>query len=135
MVNMMMNRLTWSQLLSSSTWVVKLLRCQREKAAKEAVPPTEEVKTHELPNANCEPWCEQCVAGRGQEAKHWRVKADSQPPDTLVVQMDYLFIAADGSQTSQGRESVTVHVAVDDRGAVEACVRTKNAPQDATRSR
>jgi hypothetical protein len=44
--------------------------------------------------------------------------------------MDYLFIAADGSQTAQGRESVTVLVAVDDRGAVEACVSTKKGPQD-----
>jgi hypothetical protein len=70
------------------------------------------------------------VAGRGQEAKHLKVKADTQPPDTLVVQMDYLFIAADGSQTAQGRESVTVLVAVDDRGAVEACVSTKKGPQD-----
>ena len=44
-----------------------------------------------------------------------KVKADTQPPDTLVVQMDYLFIAADGSQTAQGRKSVTALVAVDDR--------------------
>ena len=86
------------------------------RAAKEAAPPTEEqVKTHELTHANYEPWCEHCVAGRGQEAKHLKVKADTQPPDTLVVQMDYLFIAADGSQTAQGRESVTVLVCVDGR--------------------
>ena len=101
------------------------------RAAKEAAPPTEEqVKTHELTHANYEPWCEHCVAGGGQEAKHLKVKADTQPPDTLVVQMDYLFIAADGSQTAQGRESVTVLVAVDDRGAAEACVSTKKGPQD-----
>ena len=101
------------------------------RAAKEAAPPTEEqVKTHELTHANYELWCEHCVAGRGQEAKHLKVKADTQPPDTLVVQMDYLFIAADGSQTAQGRESVTVLVCVDDRGAVEACVSTKKGPQD-----
>ena len=86
------------------------------KAAKEAAPPTEEeVKTHELTHANYELWCEHCVAGRGQEAKRLKVKADTQPPDTLVAQMDYLFTAADGSQTAQGRESVTVLVAVDDR--------------------
>ncbi len=65
-------------------------------AAKEAAPPTEEeVKTHELTHANYEPWCEHCVTGRGQEAKRLKVKADMQPPNTLVVQMDYLFIAAD----------------------------------------
>jgi hypothetical protein len=60
-----------------------------------------------------------------------KVKADTQPPDTLVVQVDYLVIAADGSQAAQGRESVTVLVAVDDRGAVEACVSAKKRPQDA----
>ena len=62
------------------------------------------MKTHELTHANYEPWCEHCVAGRGQDAKHLRVKADSQPPDMLVVQMDYLFIAADGSLSAEGRE-------------------------------
>ncbi len=68
------------------------------RAAKESAPPSEEeVKTHELTHANYEPWCEHCIAGRGQEAKHLKVKADSQPPDTLVVHMDYLFVAADGS--------------------------------------
>ncbi len=55
------------------------------------------MKTHELAHANYEPWCEHCLAGRGQDAKHLRVQADSQPPDSLVVQMDYLFFAADGS--------------------------------------
>ena len=94
------------------------------------MPSEDEVKVHNLTHANYEPWCAHCVAGRGQEAKHLKVKADMQPPDTLVVQMDYLFIAADGSQTAQGRETVTVLVAVDDRGAVEACVCSKKGPQD-----
>ncbi len=41
-----------------------------------------------------------------------------------------LFIAADGSLSAAGRESTTVLVAVDDRGAVEACTCTKKGPQD-----
>ncbi len=46
------------------------------------------------------------------------------------MRMDYLFIAAGGSQTAQGRERVTVLVCVDDRRAVEAGVSTKKGPQD-----
>ncbi len=89
------------------------------------------MKTHEPMHASYEPSCEHCVSGRGQELKRLKVKADKQPPDTLAAQTDYMFIAEDGSQTAQDRESVTVLCAADDRGAVEACVSTKQCPEGA----
>ncbi len=96
-----------------------------------AAPPSEEyAKTHELARASYEPWRERCLAGRGQAAKRRRAQAESQPADSLLAQVDYLFIAADGSLSATGRESTTVLVAVDDRGVAEACVCTKKSPQD-----
>ena len=52
--------------------------------------------------------------------------------DTLVVQMDYMFIAPDGTiAATPEKNSIPVLVAVDDRGAVEACYCTKKGPTDA----
>ena len=100
---------------------------------KEEIPPTEaEIKQHNLTHANYAPWCEHCVAGRGQELRHSRSKPADQPLDALVVQMDYMFIAPDGTITAtQEKNSIPVLVAVDDRGAVEACYCTKKGPTDA----
>ncbi len=84
------------------------------RAAKEAAPPSEEeVKTHELTHANYEPWCEHRVAGRGQEAKHLKVKADSQPPGHLVC--------SDGLLVHRGGRLADITRSQEHNGASRGC--------------
>ncbi len=59
------------------------------RAAKETAPPSEEeAKTHKLTHANYEPWCEHCVAGRGQALEGEGGQSAARHlgcPDGLVV--------------------------------------------------
>ncbi len=97
------------------------------RGAKVVAPPSEEeVKTHELMHANYKPWCEHRAAGRGQDAKHLHVQAESHR-----TRWSYRWATCSSLPMALCRRpSESPLVTIDDRGVVEACVCTKMGPQD-----
>ncbi|CAK0836500.1 unnamed protein product, partial [Prorocentrum cordatum] len=78
-------------------------------------PDAETVRQHELTHAKFEPWCLECVFGKGDAAPHRGVQfLTDKEPEVPVVQIDYHFLKDDGEETEDAANRFSTTLAVID---------------------
>ncbi|CAK0871316.1 unnamed protein product, partial [Prorocentrum cordatum] len=78
-------------------------------------PDEETVRQHELTHARFEPWCLECVFGKGDAAPHRGVQfLTDKEPEVPVVQIDYHFLKDDGEETEDAANRFSTTLAVID---------------------
>ena len=75
-------------------------------------PDAETVRLHELTHAKFEPWCMECVFGKGAAAPHPTQHLTNKEAEMPVVQIDYHFLKDDGEESDNidNRYSTTLAV-------------------------
>ena len=73
---------------------------------KPPMPTAEEVARHNLTHLPSATWCEHCVRGKGKEAAHFR----RPEKERAVVQMDFSYLKADGSEAVEDPAEVVLTV-------------------------
>ncbi|CAK0850526.1 unnamed protein product, partial [Prorocentrum cordatum] len=78
-------------------------------------PDAETVRQHELTHAKFEPWCLECVFGKGDAAPHRGVQfLTDKEPEVPVVQIDCHFLKDDGEKTEDAANRFSTTLAVID---------------------
>eukprot|EP00434_Breviolum_minutum_P036168 symbB.v1.2.032038.t1/scaffold3793.1/size50245/2 len=73
---------------------------------KPPMPTAKEVARHNLTHLPSATWCEHCVRGKGKEAAHFR----RPEKERAVVQMDFSYLKADGSEAVEDPAEVVLTV-------------------------
>ena len=71
-----------------------------------AMPTADEIARHNLTHLPSATWCEHCVRGKGKEAAHFR----RPEKERAVVQMDFSYLKADGSEAVEDPAEVVLTV-------------------------
>jgi hypothetical protein len=67
-----------------------------------ALPSTAEIEQHSLPHLPYQPWCEECVAGRGRDRQHLALQPAADD-EMELFQMDYFFLPTEDSENEGSR--------------------------------
>ena len=90
-------------------------------------PGAEAVRQHNLTHCPYQSWCEVCLASKGKSDHYHREAPVSKDGDVARVQMDFMFVGAEGTFVDEPRATATVLMVVcEDDGNLSATeVRTK----------
>ena len=90
-------------------------------------PGVEAVRQHNLTHCPYQSWCEVCVASKRKSDHYHREAPDAKDGDVARVQMDFMFVGAEGTFVDEPRVKATVLMVVckDDGNLAAAVVRTK----------
>ena len=90
-------------------------------------PGVEAVRQHNLTHCPYQSWCEVCVALKGKSDHYHREAPEAKDGDVARVQMDFMFLGAEGTFVDEPRAKATVlmQVCKDDGNLAAALARTK----------
>ena len=91
-----------------------------------ARPGAEAVRQHNLTHCPYQSWCEVCVASKGRSDHYHKEAPEAKDGDVARVQMDFMFVGAEGSFVDEPRAKATVLIVIckDDGNLVATMVRT-----------
>ena len=90
-------------------------------------PGAEAVRQHNLTHCPCQSWCEVCVASKGKSAHNHREAPQPMDGDVARIQMDFMFVGAEGTFVAKPRARATVLMVIckDDGNLSATDVRSK----------
>ena len=90
-------------------------------------PGAEAVRQHNLTHCPYQSWCEVCVASKGRSDHCHKEAPEPKDGDVARVQMDFMFVGAEGSFVAEPRAKSTVLMVIckDDGNLTATVVRTK----------
>ena len=71
-------------------------------------PGAETVRQHNLTHCPYQSWCEVCVASKGKSDHHHREAPQPMDEDVARIQMDFMFVGAEGTFVDEPRAKATV---------------------------
>ena len=85
------------------------------------------VRQHNLTHCPCQSWCEVCVASKGKSAHNHREAPQPIDIDVARIQMDFMFVGAEGTFVDEPRARATVLMVIckDDGNLSATDVRSK----------
>ena len=90
-------------------------------------PGAEAVRQHHLTHCPYQSWCEVCVASKGRSGHYHKEAPEAKDGDVAGVQMDFMFVGAEGSFVDEPWANATVLMVIckDDGNLAATVVRTK----------